>query len=517
MKKIFALFIIITTLLAACQPTPEEVIVKSKVDDNYMDKIEEGQGAEKAEKNAQESIVAQTQKWTETIEAKDKILSVVINADVKIPDAESFPVVQLLPAKITQEQVDSFLNRFFPGRYGFESDQISQIPTKSEIEATILMLREWIATKEKNTDNIGKTNHERWQEEIDFYMEQMEDAPEEDAEMVYDITKFSIYPLMEVNWEEGETIKEMNEKLEEMKNRAWEDDRELIEYYFKDKSDRYRVYALKSDTPHVNALGISSESKFNIRAGIENYADIPGLNTSNAQAKAMADEAAAVLGLNYMEAAFSSVGTYIISVSSFGKDVIEKELYHFGYSRAINGVPHTYTQNIIQWSQAQSQPWAYEYFDIWIDDDGIQAAILSSCPSAAGQVLSENAPLLSFETIQEKARHSFSLGIFAHSRNSYGAAQMIAENRATVHENNIIIDKVELGYMRVKQGTGADDYIMIPVWDFIGRESIRMDVVNKKSGESHTAETEMPEYTDRHSFLTINAIDGSIIDRSLGY
>lgn len=53
---------------------------------------------------------------------------------------------------------------------------------------------------------------------------------------------------------------------------------------------------------------------------------------------------------------------------------------------------------------------------------------------------------------------------------------------------------------------------MIPVWDFFGKITYQTEEPGKA-----VQDPEMTEDYLGQSFLTINAIDGSIIDRSAGY
>ena len=62
----------------------------------------------------------------------------------------------------------------------------------------------------------------------------------------------------------------------------------------------------------------------------------------------------------------------------------------------------------------------------------------------------------------------------------------------------LVFNNITLGMMRVAKKDSSNEYYYLPVWDFIGHY-----------GESNGG-TEM-------SFLTINAIDGSLVDRGLGY
>ena len=72
---------------------------------------------------------------------------------------------------------------------------------------------------------------------------------------------------------------------------------------------------------------------------------------------------------------------------------------------------------------------------------------------------------------------------------------------------NFQINEVRLGYMRVREDGNAGEATMIPVWDFIGTRSITYE------GE----EAAYDESSVFNSWITVNALDGTIIDRDLGY
>lgn len=72
--------------------------------------------------------------------------------------------------------------------------------------------------------------------------------------------------------------------------------------------------------------------------------------------------------------------------------------------------------------------------------------------------------------------------------------------------------------MRVQTG---QDYLLIPVWDFYGYKQLLTEdgtdyaLAAKVINEEELKQQRLREA--RQSFLTINAIDGSIIDRERGY
>ncbi|NLB42889.1 MAG: hypothetical protein GX815_11660, partial [Clostridiales bacterium] len=66
--------------------------------------------------------------------------------------------------------------------------------------------------------------------------------------------------------------------------------------------------------------------------------------------------------------------------------------------------------------------------------------------------------------------------------------------------------------MRVTEQDVGDSGLVIPVWDFFGTLTLK-----SKPGQPNLAEGDDGGRYTYTSFLTINAIDGSIIDRELGY
>ena len=68
---------------------------------------------------------------------------------------------------------------------------------------------------------------------------------------------------------------------------------------------------------------------------------------------------------------------------------------------------------------------------------------------------------------------------------------------------NYEITKVKLGLMRIKAKDSFDEGLLVPAWDFWGHS------VWEWQGETSDFGEEI--------VLTINAIDGSMIDRELGY
>lgn len=134
-----------------------------------------------------------------------------------------------------------------------------------------------------------------------------------------------------------------------------------------------------------------------------------------------------------------------------------------------------------------------EIIVITVDDNGIGSMWYES-PFEITQALDENCELLPFDKIMDVARAILPLSV--------------TWLEATYADIRLHIDRIQLGYMVVLSRGNASCCEIIPVWDFFGTEELRRTV----NGEI-TVSNDNP-FT---SLLTINALDGTIIDRYYGY
>lgn len=138
-------------------------------------------------------------------------------------------------------------------------------------------------------------------------------------------------------------------------------------------------------------------------------------------------------------------------------------------------------------------PWGYEVLNIIVGRDGIQKVEFFNLYEI-GEVQKENVVLMDFNEI---------IKVYEQMMEVSNADISELEKQRTYH-----IKKIKLGYSRIydpKSDNGSG--VLVPVWDFFGGfDTETDDYSNKNSGE----------YSNQ-SFLTINAIDGTVIDRELGY
>lgn len=169
--------------------------------------------------------------------------------------------------------------------------------------------------------------------------------------------------------------------------------------------------------------------------------------------------------------------------------------YCFGYTRSIGGVPITYVSHEIVLSDFVDTPMApapgQELITLVIHQ-GKVVSFNWQDPYEIGEVLQPSAALLPFEQI---------MSIFAYVAPL--SVQRTETERAPDSEaiNGMNITEIRLGYMPILKKDDPNQWELRPVWDFIGTRVHPLTTVD------------WPCY----SLLTIDAVDGTIIDRNYGY
>ncbi len=140
-----------------------------------------------------------------------------------------------------------------------------------------------------------------------------------------------------------------------------------------------------------------------------------------------------------------------------------------------------------------------EHLLIVVSDDGIEYSGYFS-PQTIGDVIENNIELMSFDEIVEIYENIAMLNL----KNSEAYDNFL--------KNRINIKEIRFGYMAVKQAN-SDSYILTPVWDFYGSDAY----VYEDSAEIFFEQYENTNLMDLYLSYSINAIDGTVIDRNLGY
>jgi len=181
---------------------------------------------------------------------------------------------------------------------------------------------------------------------------------------------------------------------------------------------------------------------------------------------------------------------------------------NYGYTleclRMVKGVPCASDSGVSDGvlDDYYSPSWPYEKLTIFINDDGIQSVQWTS-PIEVTDILVENSNLMPFSDVMDIFKKMGPVVYVPNDMNNnipYGDEE-VAEYGMTVNE-------IRLELRRVREQNSVKDGLLIPVWSFYGNTWY-----STKDGN----EVETPISALNSCLLTINAVDGSIIDLLKGY
>lgn len=242
---------------------------------------------------------------------------------------------------------------------------------------------------------------------------------------------------------------------------------------------------------------------FSEEIGIQDHEALPGQNMSLAQARTQAETLAAGFGQDFQLVRTAKVEANEALQARIDNNYADGSptgpwAYWFCFTRNVDGIPVTLTDTAAfeDPENVRDQPYESgpkeEKLICVVNQGRIVHAELQS-PWTVGDVIQENVVLLSFDEI---------LRIFGSI-----APLSIQFNEGDVEKNRLAytngwhITEIRLGYMPVLVKDGGGTWELRPVWDFFGIRTTPFT------------------YDDRpcNVALTIDAIDGTVIDRSYGY
>ena len=501
MKKIIVILLSLVTAFGAmaCQATPGESIVKGKDLDKMIEAATSAQDGAPASGTIAERIGARARYAADLTDAKGRV-TIHVDAAVTIPDVDGVSVQRVERDRFTQEQVDVLINHLVRGEL-FSGDDYKL--TKSEIQEQILAIQAEMARNgesEGAEDNSNKRLGMKREYILADLQAQLETAPDVSEKIPSD---GKLIPMdMDTDFAEGEKLYALAQSeaggYESLAVYNYNDTVNLLEYtseqngfsrdmgYF---TTREQIEAAESMgyTP-----GISSQE----------IADIPDITITEEQARQQAEELIATLGIEGL-ACYSADkaygGSYDMTADQTAYVNPRKCVWFLRYMRTVNGVPITYTP----WDcmkveeDTQTTPWGYEDMTFAIDDSGIVGFTWRS-PYNITDTVTENCNLASFDDI---------IHIFDTMSLAVNAWEGFSEYNPNLIGIEIEVDEIRFGLTRVTEQDKRDSGLLVPCWDFMGTTT---QVIEANGQTKRFGDGPIP-------ILTVNAIDGSIINRSLGY
>lgn len=433
--------------------------------------------------------------YTANLTSED--IRVEVDAQVVIPEGEGFKTYRVKARPFEQADYDAVNHVLLKDERLWERDTEAMAGsrglTKEEIEKSVASKEEEIE-KAKATGAEAVKHYEAKvgkelvvvEKELAALRELQADAPEEAVTV-------EVPAVVTVNT--GNGGEQTNEEKEEA---GW-----LNGYATVDGKD-YAVSLNNMVTEDWHWNNFEIIKKWEEKGYFASYYSFSGLSSAQKESAALsigdiradaAEKVAAMGFTDFVPAGEEYYAIYGNEEEYFSiQEAVQDIAYGIHFTRAFDGVPVTYTRESGATAETgDNLVWPYENMTLVYNKDGFVNFIWGN-PYEIEKVSDEYLFLLPFSEIQ----NTFEEMIIKKYQDWVNGAEMKMDFR---------IDEVRLGYMRVREDGNAGEGTMIPVWDFIGTRGI-------------TYEGEKAAYDEGsvfQSWLTINALDGTIISRESGY
>lgn len=477
--KVMFLAVMMALLFSGCNDsvqTEEEIVVPKQEDEAEDTGDQSSQADETQAQDAGGEGIAEQVQAPETYvwEGSNENVSVKVNAPVLVPQGEGFKTYRVTSRTFTQEDYDQVSQTLFQGaalwNRDYEQMEQSNGFTKREIE-------ERIARYEKDKAAGGKYEESgknvSYDDLIDEWEAMKENAPEE--AIIVDVPALVSYNAdtedSEENWLYGYVTADGQDYFVSVDNN------------------------LRDDWRWINFEVSEVNAKSNFMPVGEGKEE--GIETDKFPRQSLKEEAEKMIAdMGFSD--FASAGDEFFRTYAWDEETDalaedNEDGYGVHFTRTLDGIPVTYTYSDgTGVEDGVPCSWPYEGIDIVFNTEGL-ASFKWTNPCHIEKLSEETVFLIPFSDIQS---------IFEEMLlKKYGDFYADSEMQVSFE-----IDRISLGYMRVMEKGNVMEGTMVPVWDFFGRETVTQgdDEVYTYGGSFD-------------SWLTINALDGTIIDRDLGY
>ena len=488
----------------ACQPTPEEEVIVPKGDD-LSDAIASASG-ETTEDTADSTLYTKLgapKHWNLETTALNEKLNIVADVDIELPDVSALPAATAELRAFTQDEIEDIVRVVLGDGLTFTETVRF---TKESLDALILEIKQNIAAQESgeivfDEDGIpyyasgeGYSGSLYGESDLELYQGFYNDAPYENELKEKDLT---IETLNDYETYQGVSVNTVVD------------------------GQGYTICAGSSLTPDaVYNIKITSGTSDYPAMFCGTYLDEPyGVSVTKEEA---AEQAQAIASQLTDELKLC----YVAPTTTNKQDTSRNWGWACVFMREINGCPTAYESTDVGSSMEsmEMQPIRYEKMTVIIDDQGVTGFEWEN-PMTITSIDNENVAVMSFDEIAPIAIDRVAMR--HHDCDMLDMDGNYKDPGATAY-----IIKVELGLMRVMKANSSE-YYYIPVWNFFSdfeHTDAYIEEFYTSKGYTYGPPTLsdcvdeegepnilVSSYPYAWGAVTINALDGSVIDRDLGY
>ena len=487
--------------MAGCQESPEESVVVNKDMDNLIEEAtkEDDEGFD-VEEDAGKYNTYKTEITNEALG-----VHVTVDAKVDIPQTDKLSMYRVEVEPISQELMDALRRELIGEETLYEGRAIFRT-TKRDIEVSIAMLRDEL---ERETYPERK---KELQEQLKSLEEEYKAAPDEvhlREEDIYDGKIKKIADLYKENKDDYSGRYMMNPKGEEYYGGTDGSSGTYSLLYAHTSPTYSNVIRYRKCAYGYQYVGsqMSSIDKYGrckgrevLKGQIASY--LPGVRDSEIcildekttlskeEAIEIGDAFLKKVGLEEFQCYEGDIYTEYAWLqerqSKIDSEVMAFRTYYIlTYMRTVDGVFVNPNDGVKHLDVSYITEWPVEEIEIHINDTGI-VGFEYVAPLTLTEVVVDDTHMKTYEDIIKTFE------------------DMVAIKHAVQSEDEkmeITVNRVSLSYARICEEDSLTKGLLVPVWDFQGRSSLL------KYGNSYST----------NDVMTINAIDGTVIDRALGY
>ncbi len=463
--------LLVACFTTACQPTPEEEAVVQKGDNQLEEDIQQTA-------SATDGDTGETEIWTYQKDY-DSGHSLVIDAVVSNIDKTNIPVLSVEEAPFEDgEQLETIVSVFCPDATVYDHGAGL---TKSEVATMLVAYQEMLYQAQNGELGYGFELPEAYK---GLSMEEIE--------------SLSDVELLQIK------IEELQQDYQDAPD---DSDLEEATYQLTYKGGTYQSNMKAVTNGHVTSIdfvnwstddSMASGSTFNLK-DTEYAGDDSGLTAVLVTPAALSEDKTFLQEKQMVDGYVKAMGIDYMMLDSVSKG---EDYYQYYYTRTYSGLQETYVDSFIGTTASgvdggeMMNLWKAEYLFIETQNGEIKQVYWAN-PSVITEVDNGNVQVLPWAEIKEKFLKQMDYLLSPTSSDGDGTNTTIF-----IGEAEIVIDRIELGLTKVLM-QDSNDYKLIPTWSFMGYDK------NEVSGDVQVG-AEM-------CYVTLNAIDGSVIDRGLMY
>lgn len=495
MKRVTAFFFVCLLLLTGCQPTPAVETVPPKDFDALIEKAQTSPvpvpvtlTPETEELPVSEADGAE--RFQMEFYGNTEAFHVVVDAQVVRPEGP-FPILEVTPGDFDDESAQPFFDVLTEGYTLYTAEELE---TKASLEKQITEMQQFIDDGLPGYDGPAskkKDEIKHWKNELEKLKQRYltaRDEPGTPAAKVqltwrepakYDTQTAGAFLVQSADRKQTFQVRTNATGVHGKRNF---DSKEAVVMFYNDA-------ALPENAIHGFYQSDAIEDRNAVPAG-------SGLSVTPREAQEQAEALVQRLGLT--DFAVKDVRLTHAPEEAEGLIGVPCYLYSVSFARMVNGVPVIRpTNRSSSGDEAEPRPsWSYEKLAVSLRNKDVYGFTYGG-PLVLGKTLVEDAQLMPFDAVMERFDQMV--------RVKY-EGMMKDPGYGNIQSMEVQVDRIELSLERVAQPDNIDGGLLVPVWSFYGS----ILCTRPEDSFDHVFDHTMP-------FLTLNAVDGTLIDPIKGY